>query len=260
LWFTVNRGFPEDQMNRLIRLSFSTRDGNLDAESLLQGSPGGRTIRQRNILGSDGRRVGTAFLVNPAEGEDEDLESLYFEPLGAYLDNRILTRRLEERANTDPLTGLFNRGYLEAALAEEEKKRHEFDIPYAIVVADVNGLKRANDAYGHGAGDTLIVTVAKHLAAASRETDFVARTGGDEFLLLLTNTTDDGAQDMVSRLENSVFSGVEFDAGGGVRLPVTVSFGACGVDAVAPDQMFHEADRRMYEAKESYYKQHRRYR
>jgi diguanylate cyclase (GGDEF)-like protein len=260
LWFTVQRGFSDEQITRLIRLSFSTRGNRLDTESIFNGASDGQTIRQQPITGGDGRRVGMALLVDPAEEEDENLFSLYFEPLGAYLENRILTRQLEDRANTDPLTGLFNRGYFEMVLAEEEKKHTEFGLPYAVVVADVNGLKQTNDEYGHGAGDILIVTVAKHLAAATRETDCVARTGGDEFILLLTNTTDEGAQQMLTRLENSVFRNIEFEAMAGVRLPATVSFGACGVDAAAPDRVLREADRRMYEAKESFYKHHQRYR
>jgi diguanylate cyclase (GGDEF)-like protein len=260
LWFTIQKGFREEQITQLTRLCFSSRSDQRDTESILQTPAGDQPVRQLHITGGDGRRVGTAFLENPIEDEDENLISLYFEPLGAYLENRILTRQLEERANTDPLTGLFNRGYFEAALAEEEKKHAEFDIPYAVVVADVNGLKRTNDAYGHCAGDTLIMTVARHLASSIRETDCVARTGGDEFILLLANTADEGAHLMVARLENSVFRDVKFEAKADVWLPVTVSFGACGVDEVAPERMLQEADRRMYEAKESYYQHHQRYR
>jgi diguanylate cyclase (GGDEF)-like protein len=260
LWFTIQKGISEEQLSHLTRLCFSSRDDQRDRESTLKTPAGEQPIRQLPITGGDGRRVGTAFAVNPIEDEDENLVSLYFEPLGAYLENRILTRQLEERANTDPLTGLFNRGYFEAALAEEEKKHAEFDIPYAVVVADVNGLKRTNDAYGHGAGDTLIMTVARHLVSSIRETDCVARTGGDEFILLLANTTDEGAQLMVARLEKSVFRDVQFEAKADEWLPVTVSFGACGVDVVAPERMLQEADRRMYEAKEFYYQHHQRYR
>jgi diguanylate cyclase (GGDEF)-like protein len=169
-------------------------------------------------------------------------------------------RQLEERANTDPLTGLYNRGYFDIVLSEEKKKYEEYNIPFAVVAADVNRLKQANDEYGHEAGDLLILTVARKLNSAIRETDCVARIGGDEFVLLLANTTHEMAQAVVQRFTGTLFKEVTIDVRDGKRFPVTVSFGASGVDVVAPEELLNDADRRMYEAKEFYYQSHMRYR
>jgi diguanylate cyclase (GGDEF)-like protein len=121
-------------------------------------------------------------------------------------------------------------------------------------------LKQANDLHGHEAGDQLIQTVARKLKSAIREVDCVARTGGDEFVLLLTNTTHDTAQEVVQRFVRTLFKEVTIDVGKGKQFPVTVSFGASGVDVVAPEDLLKDADRRMYESKQSYYESHKRYR
>ncbi|MDX9787228.1 MAG: sensor domain-containing diguanylate cyclase [Desulfobacterales bacterium] len=260
LWFTVRRNFAENQMLQLIRASLSERNGKFEVKSVLRNHGFAKDIQQIEILGGDGRCVGIGFLVAEADNDNRDLISLFYEPLGAYLHNRILMRRLEERANTDPLTGLYNRGYLDTILSEEEKKHKQYDIPYAVVVADVNRLKQANDQYGHEAGDALIIAVARSLQAATRDMDCVARTGGDEFVILLSNTTDAGAQQVIARFVTTVFNGVTIDVGDGETFPVAVSFGACGVDAMVPEALLKEADRRMYAAKEAYYQTHQRYR
>lgn len=260
LWFTAQSGFSESQMSMLTRAILSTRDGDALSGSFRNEDGSTKDFRQIDILGGDGRRVGLAFIVNMANKEDEDLIQLFFEPMGAYIHNRLLMRQLEERANTDPLTGLYNRGYLDVILMEEKKKHEEYDIPFAVVAADVNRLKQANDEYGHEAGDQLILTVARKLKSAIREMDCVARTGGDEFVVLLANTTHAAAQQVVTRFVGTLFKEVAIDVGDGKQFPVTVSFGASGVDVVAPEELLNDADRRMYESKQAYYGKHKRYR
>ncbi|MFH0729670.1 MAG: GGDEF domain-containing protein [Pseudomonadota bacterium] len=260
LWFTAQRGFSDSRMAMLTRASLSGRDGDSITDTLPINDRLTEDLRQIDIRGGDGRRVGLAFIVNIANKEDEGLIQLFFKPLGAYIHNRLLMRQLEERANTDPLTGLYNRGYFDIVLSEEKKKYAEYNIPFAVVAADVNRLKQANDEYGHEAGDQLILIVARKLKTSIREMDCVARTGGDEFMLLLSNTTHDAAQSAVRRFAGTLFKDVFIVVGDGKQFPVTVSFGASGVDAVASEELLNDADRRMYEAKELYYESHKRYR
>lgn len=260
LWFTAQKGFSEEQMTVITRACLSVRSGGLEDNTDLKNDMSGRDLRRIDIMGGDGKRVGFAFLADPCNGDNDDLIPLFFEPVGAYIHNRLLMRQLEERANTDPMTGLYNRSYLDAVLEEEKKKFETYDIPHAVVVADVNRLKQANDQYGHDAGDRLILTVAERLSSALRETDCVARTGGDEFVLVLANVTQAAAERVVARLTGSVFKDVTMDTGHGDTFPVTVSFGAAGTDRVGVDDLLKEADRRMYEAKACYYQTHTRYR
>ncbi len=88
----------------------------------------------------------------------------------------------------------------------------------------------------------------------------MARTGGDEFLILLGNTGDAQAWEFVRRLQQQVFNNVFMDVGEGDKFPVNVSFGAAGTDVWPVDDLIATADRLMYEAKEAFYQTEERYR
>lgn len=98
----------------------------------------------------------------------------------------------------DQLTGLHNRRYYEEQLAVMDCEEH---LPLSLVLADVNGLKLTNDAFGHYAGDHLLIEVAKQLATLKREGDVLARIGGDEFVFVLPNTTGEDAEALVSTVQ-----------------------------------------------------------
>ena len=261
IWFVSQRGVAEAAMKRLTRAYLSReiqsqQKNALDADVL----PWARTA-QIFLRGRSGGLVGLLLLEGPVgEEEEKGLIDLFTEPLAAYLDNRLLSRKLEEKANNDPLTGLFNRGYLDQALAEEKQKLENFNIPFGVVVADVNRLKKVNDVYGHEAGDRLILKVSELLKKAVRNTDILARTGGDEFVILLAECTTQRVEMFIRRLLRSVFQQVYLEVGDGEQFPVTVSFGGAATDAFATDVLMLEADRAMYAAKEVYYQQAERYR
>ncbi|MEA3424043.1 MAG: diguanylate cyclase, partial [Bacillota bacterium] len=100
----------------------------------------------------------------------------------------------------DQLTELYNRRYF-----EEEFKRldHERNLPLALIMADVNGLKLINDAFGHAVGDELLKATADVIKDTCRQDEIVARLGGDEFVILLPNTTYKDAEEIVNRIKNS---------------------------------------------------------
>ncbi|AHF05375.1 hypothetical protein MARPU_04290 [Marichromatium purpuratum 984] len=209
------------------------------------------------IVGGDGGRVGEVWWrPGTAEGGDE-LAGLFFEPFGAYLHNRRLMHQLEEKASTDALTGVYNRDYLHAAL---EMARHDHvtrAMPHALVLADVNRLKQANDRYGHEAGDRLILAVSERLSQAVRACDIVARTGGDEFVILLPGSTESEAEALVDHLQRNVFSGASIEVAPREHLPISLSLGASGTDRTPPESLLKTADARMYAAKAAFYKDHK---
>lgn len=101
----------------------------------------------------------------------------------------------------DPLTGLYNRRYFEDSIKRVDTLRN---IPFTVMVMDVNGLKLINDIYGHDAGDKLLKDVANIFNKSFRSDDIIARTGGDEFAVLLPNTDEDTAEGIKERiLKNS---------------------------------------------------------
>ena len=102
----------------------------------------------------------------------------------------------------DPLTGLYNRRFFEEELSRLDTGRN---LPLTFVMVDVNGLKLANDAFGHDAGDKILIRIANAIKSECRSDDIIARTGGDEFVLLLPNTDSNAADTLVKRNEKRKF-------------------------------------------------------
>jgi len=259
LWITAQRGVDDSLMKTLARAYLSRDIQTSKTNKIPMGVLPWSETTQIQLSGGNGSKVGLIVLRGHFDDKNE-LIRLYSEPFGAHIHNRLLMRRLEEKANTDAMTGLFNRGFVEQALLEEQLKFENYNIHYSVVVVDVNRLKMANDVYGHEIGDRLLQTVSDLLLQTVRATDIVARTGGDEFLILLTNTPNDRADLFVNRLVNNVFNDVTLKVGANEKFPVTVSAGAAGTDRYPPEKLIKEADRLMYAHKEAYYKTHKRYR
>lgn len=121
-----------------------------------------------------------------------------------FMDNSE-RRRHEEQiqflSTRDSLTGLYNRRHFEAMLASLDRPSQ---LPLSILFADTNGLKLTNDVFGHAAGDELVVACAEALTKTCRETDVVARVGGDEFVVLLPQTTAEDAASIQERIEQAL--------------------------------------------------------
>jgi diguanylate cyclase (GGDEF)-like protein len=260
IWFTLQRGLSDEEMNALSRSFVSREVQTVGLREIPGANLPWEDAFQFNLMGAHDRLVGIIIMKGFGSADSQEITKLFKEPLGAFIQNRLLMRQLEEKANTDPLTGLYNRGYIDQAIAEEEIKFLSYNIPFSIVMVDVNGLKKANDVHGHAIGDQLILTVSKKLMSSIRVSDVVARTGGDEFIILLTGTADAGAQKFIERLQNIYFKDLFIDIGNQDKLQVSASLGAAGADRFPPQNLILEADRLMYEAKNAYYSKNARYR
>lgn len=147
-----------------------------------------------------------------------------------------LVTSLRSRALTDPLTDLLNRDGLNA-LIDLHPSAGRLVTPRTVVVIDLDGFKQINDTEGHLAGDDILQGVATAMRASVRPDDVVARTGGDEFVLVLPATSVDESQAVIDRLRS--------------RMPIRFSSGAADWPADSEfERAMREADRRMYEAKE----------
>jgi diguanylate cyclase (GGDEF)-like protein len=127
--------------------------------------------------------------------------------LGAALRSAVLQERLEraygqiaQQALRDPLTGLWNRRYLEERLNEEAARSKRSHKPLSACVVDLDGFKQVNDQHGHAAGDRVLTFVAKALNRSVRANDVVSRLGGDEFVVLLTSSDRDQAVEVAGRI------------------------------------------------------------
>ena len=131
--------------------------------------------------------------------------------------------RLRAEADRDYLTGLANRRRFRKALEKEVERWRRYEVPCALLLLDIDHMKRVNDTYGHPAGDLVIRTVAEVLAELSRDNDTAARLGGEEFALLLAGVASDKAFAAAERVRLAVAAQPFAEVGGGVTVSVGVA-------------------------------------
>jgi diguanylate cyclase (GGDEF)-like protein len=150
----------------------------------------------------------------------------------------------------DPLTGAWNRRYLERTMREQAKRYERFESPFAVLVIDIDRFKGINDRFGHSVGDAVLIEVAHTIDGSIRgDIDVLTRFGGEEFVLVLPETDRVGGVVAAEKIRKLVADSA-FESGGR-RLNVTVSVGvaACPEDAVAAPALLLAADAAMYRAK-----------
>jgi diguanylate cyclase (GGDEF)-like protein len=149
----------------------------------------------------------------------------------------------------DLLTGLYSRAYLVAALDQEIRRAARSGRPFSLLLIDLDGLKAANDRYGHDSGDRLLRAVAEVLHGDVRATDVAARYGGDEFVLLLPETDVTGAALVADKVRVDI-ARISLSHNGGV-IRTSASIGLVGFphDGRSAAELMRKADLAMYEAK-----------
>jgi diguanylate cyclase len=162
---------------------------------------------------------------------------------------QILQAKLKEQAVRDPMTGLFNRRYLDTIVPHELARCARDGVPLCIMMMDIDHFKRVNDTYGHQGGDEVLKALASVLTDSVRVSDVACRYGGEEFLLLLPNMPVENALLRAEQWRAAFAStAVEF---GGVTIRATVSIGiACYPDdGCTSDVLIRCADLALYRAK-----------
>ena len=167
------------------------------------------------------------------------------------LDHAVLLRQAEALSVTDDLTGLHNSRYLRDALHREAKRAIRYQRPLSVLFVDLDGFKRVNDTHGHLCGSRALVEAAALIRACARESDVVARYGGDEFVLVLPDTPSEGAI-VVARRVRDRLAGFAFLQALHLDVRLTASVGIATLPDVtlAPDDLLRAADEAMYRVKE----------
>ena len=158
---------------------------------------------------------------------------------------------LERQSELDPKTGLYNAKYFEHALQNELNRANRFDRPLTIVMADLDLLRNINNTYGHLAGDQVLIGVANILKNSVRDYDVVVRFGGEEYAILMPETSPEEA---FPRIENvrEIIETSEFSVPTSVSpIKITMSFGIAGRSGFdqSPNDIVHNADAALYYAK-----------
>ncbi|MFH0998233.1 MAG: response regulator [Pseudomonadota bacterium] len=162
--------------------------------------------------------------------------------------------KVEKMSVLDPLTGCYNRGFLNKQIEMEIKRSIRYGKPLSIILSDIDHFKKVNNAFGHQAGDAVLVRFVETLKNVIRgDVDWIARFGGEEFLVILPETTVSNAGIVAEKLRIAVSH--EPICCEDVQISITSSFGVAGIDSVAQptppsfEQILKIADENLYQAK-----------
>jgi len=204
---------------------------------------------------SRGRTIGVVEILNKLGGRftrsDLDVLMTLVEPCAIAIENAILFQRTEQLTITDDLTRLFNSRYMNVYLSREIKRCKRHGIPLSVIFLDLDGFKNINDQYGHLAGSGTLTEVGGILAQGVRESDILARYGGDEFVVVLPETPAAGALVIAERLRRAIEEH-RFLEGQGFSARISASFGIAAYPdhALTPEGLIQKADQAMYRVKE----------
>jgi diguanylate cyclase (GGDEF)-like protein/PAS domain S-box-containing protein len=173
--------------------------------------------------------------------------------LGAMVDitdQKLARERLHELATRDPLTGTYNRRYLEELLRTEVERADRYARPLTVAMVDVDHFKRVNDTYGHPVGDQVLRTIVDRCQKAIRISDALARYGGEEFVLVLPETAPNEARIVAERVRTAVNGALVVV--GDRALPITVSIGLAALQGKEKaEALLARADEALYAAKQA---------
>jgi diguanylate cyclase (GGDEF)-like protein len=167
---------------------------------------------------------------------------------------QLACEAIRSLSKTDPLTGCYNRGYLNERLPQEIYRARRFGHCLSLVICDIDHFKRVNDTYGHPVGDQVLIAFVSWIQGSIRnQVDWLARYGGEEFVMILPETDLAGAACMAQRLLKAV-SGQDIQVGA-ERIRITASMGVTGFGAhtpealISPENLIRQADQSLYLSK-----------
>ena len=174
------------------------------------------------------------------------------EPAALALDNALALQKAEALSVTDDLTRLYNSRFLNLVLRREAKRASRSGRPLSVLFIDMDGFKSVNDRHGHLAGSKALVEAAAIIRGSARETDVVARFGGDEFSVILPDTGREGAVSVAERIRDRIRT-FEFLASDGLTVRLTASIGVATLPDVAgsAEELLRAADTAMYRVKDA---------
>ena len=242
-------GLPAEQVvgkldGELMPSEAAERFWRKDQEILASGQ---RSVSEEAMLGRDGRMRHYWSVVVPWQQADGSRAVIGLSTDITELHD--LKEELQRQARTDALTGVANRrSFQEAAQAEFERSRR-YARPLSLMAIDVDHFKDINDRHGHPVGDQVLRTIAQCVQGSLRGNDLLARTGGEEFCVLLPETELAAASELAGRLCQNLAVHAAFS---GLGMKVTASFGVTSLVAGDErfDQIFARSDRALYAAKQ----------
>ena len=205
-------------------------------------------------LAALGETLGILHLSAPSSSDFTAARLAMIQQAGEYAALRLANLRLREKLHDqsirDPLTGLYNRRFLEATLEQELHRSSRHHTGLGVIMADIDKFKGFNDSFGHTAGDIVLKEVGALLRRSVRTEDIVCRYGGEEFLMVLPDTTLESVRERAEVMRDAIEK-LELQHAGHALGKITASFGlSFSQDGVlTPDILMRYADEALYESK-----------
>lgn len=165
-----------------------------------------------------------------------------------YRNKQLTIKSLSYQANHDALTGLPNRLYLIRKLNHMMEEYQQSNKPFCLIFFDINRFKYVNDTFGHDCGDAVLMALSERVSSAIRKHDFLARLAGDEFILLLPETDEEGLKTPSKRIIENLEETFSYKD---IKIKFSASFGVVIYDGnkITNSQLLENADQAMYQAK-----------
>ncbi len=197
------------------------------------------------VLDAESRKVG-AF-----QETDQKVFSILASSAAMSIENAMLHQQMEELTILDELTGINNFRYFERKLKAELKRAKRYHQPLSLLMIDIDWFKRCNDSYGHLFGNLVLKTLAKVIRSCIREVDILVRYGGEEFVVILPQTTKNDAKSIGERIRSQVESAIFQDKAQKTKTSLTVSLGVASypVDSEDQEELIKKVDQALYLAK-----------
>lgn len=167
----------------------------------------------------------------------------------AFNELKIALNEMERLAKTDGLTGLLNRRSLLEIAEQEFARAQRYNRSLSVLILDIDHFKRINDTYGHPIGDVVIQTVASILNETLREADSVGRYGGEEFVVVLPETTLEQASEVAERIRDQVAKKLISNDFRNLQVTISIGISALKTETHTIDEMLQRADKALYQAK-----------
>jgi len=247
-WITL---LDSEGQSRLIASWGAAKQGarkNRGAAGKADGSPEPRAIN----LESGGRTLGTLYLLPSNKSRTEpDMLPAIAGHVATALDNASRYEEAVDLAEKDPLTGIYNRRGIYKRLAGELLRAQQTETPLAVIMTDLDNFKNINDTFGHPAGDGALRHLTQRILSALRHADLVGRVGGDEILVVLPNTTGEGARQVARRLLEEIAHS-PYPVASDCHVPLKISLGIAAHpdDAQTLNELIKRADINLYLAKQ----------
>ncbi len=210
------------------------------------------TSDEQHIAGSEQEEIGLLYILSRHAMPGDQLRTLGLR-LSRFVTHswhqRLLMNRL---VHTDQLTGVRNRGYFDTQFSLELERCKRQDSSLVLLLGDIDHFKHVNDSYGHQMGDRVLKTVARELLQGLRRIDIVCRVGGEEFALVLPDTTMEAARDVVTRIQVRIANLRLTDPNHPEPIRTTISFGGVSFPEGGEDHqtLYRVADQMLYLSKQ----------